>query len=203
MTVTLNRNQAVERYGPDFVRFLMRGQDKITIGPKQLILLEKWKLIRKMKFAPFAYEYVYVVGSGKAEFKVGLTRAPRDRLSALRTGTTDDLKIVGLFVVGGQQGRNLERAIHAEYKRKGRHVRGEWFSGDPDREIATISDYAKTYYPAGVISLSAAWSGCEPLVDLYLAAHKGSPDAIDVHKCRSDFLWVVDQAEKGLLTVLS
>lgn len=203
MIITLTRGQAADKYGPEFVRMLMRGKKEIQIGPQQRILLEKWKLIRKLKFAPFAYEYVYVVSNGDREFKVGVTYAPRNRLTSLKTGTTADLKIVGLFVVGGQQGRNLERGIHAEYKRRGRHVRGEWFSGKAEDEIASIADFAKANYSHGLVSLSQAWGGCEPLVDLYVAAHVNTPHAVDVKKCRSEFLWIVEQAEKGALTVLS
>lgn len=203
MIVTLNRDQAYEKYGPEFVRMLMRGKKEIQIGPQQRILLEKWKLIRKLKFAPFAYEYVYVISNGANEFKVGLTRSPRQRLSGLQTGTVETLNIVGLFVVGGQQGRNLERGIHAEYKRRGKHVRGEWFSGKAEGEISEIADFAKARYPDGIVSLSSAWEGCEPLVNLYMAAHVNTPQAVDVIKCRADFMWIVDQAATGALTVLS
>jgi len=205
MTImTLSREQAHEKYGEAFVRFLMKGKQEIQIGPKQRILLEKWKLIRKKQFAPYAYEYVYIVADETSgAFKIGMTRAPRSRLSALRNGSTNDLRIVGLIVVGGQDGRNLERFILSEYKRKGRHVRGEWFSGDATKEMPIIRDLALTYYGSSVVSLSDAYEGCEPLVDLYIAANGNSPATIDMIKCRADFLWVVERADKNHLTVLS
>lgn len=108
-----------------------------------------------------------------------------------------------MFVVGGQNGRNLERGLQAEYKRRGQHITGEWFKGDAVRELPSIADFANVYYGRHTVSLSEAWEGCEPLVDLYVAAHGNSPEAVDVKKCRAEFMWILDQAEKGLLTILS
>jgi hypothetical protein len=201
---TLNREQAHLAYGPEFVQFMMKGKSEIELNAAQRVLLEKWKLIKKLKFAPFAYEYVYIVADDTAgQFKIGMTRSPKSRLSALQTGSTNNLRIVGLVIIGGQNGRNLERSLHAEYKRRQAHVKGEWFTGDPIKELPFIRDFATLNYRGSVTSLSDAWDGCEPLVALYSAAHRDTANAVDMAKCRADFMWVLGQAEKGVLTVLS
>ena len=123
---TLNREQAHLAYGPEFVKFMMKGKSEIELNAAQRVLLEKWKLIKKLKFAPFAYEYVYIVADDRAgQFKIGMTRSPKSRLSALQTGSTNNLRIVGLVVVGGQNGRNLERSRSAGAEERQPHQQGD------------------------------------------------------------------------------
>lgn len=195
---TLTRDQAAMNFGEDFVRIMMRGKREIELTPTQLILVEKWKMIREMKFQPFAYEYVYVVDNGRGNFKIGLTRKPRVRLSSLNTGSVDDLTLYGLFVVGNQEGRNVERGIQAELKRRDIHAKNEWFHGRAAQWWPAIADFTKARYGRHLVTLADAWEGCEPLVPLYVACHKGTERAIDVVDCRKEFLWVVDRAAEGL-----
>lgn len=201
--ITLTKDQALGRYGDDFVRFMMRGKKEITIGPKQQALLEKWKMMKELRFAPFAYEYVYIVANGDAEFKIGFTVAPQKRLGQLKSASTNDLRIVGIIVTGWQHGRNIERALISEYKRRGLHIRGEWFKGDADAEIPSIRDFVVSRYANNITTLKEAYDGCEPLVDLYVAANKNQRAAVDVLEYRRGFMWLVGQVESGDLTVLS
>lgn len=195
---TISRDQAALHFGEDFVRIMMRGKAELVMTPSQLILAEKWKLIKDQKFTPFAYEYVYLIENGRGHFKVGLTRIPRSRLSSLGTGSVDKLKLVGIFVVSGQEGRNVERGIHAELKRKGIHEKGEWFNGDAMDWWPHIAEFAKSRYRNFITSLSQAWDGCEPMVGLYLKMTEKTTFGKDVLDYRREFLWVIDQAEKGL-----
>lgn len=200
-TEKLTRDQAAHQFGEDFVQMMMRGKREIEITPHQRIMIEKWKLIREMKFTPFAYEYVYMVHNGREHFKIGLTRHPKSRLAALSGSTADETHLHGLIVVSGMYGRNVERGIQAELTRRGIHHRAEWFKGKPDAWWPVVDEFARARYGKWLTTLSDAWEGCEPMVSIYKAAMKAVPHASDVMELRRDFMWVVDQAEAGLTVV--
>lgn len=197
-TKTISRDQAALDFGEEFVRIMMRGKTELVMTADQLILAEKWKMIRDQKFTPFAYEYVYLVENDLGHFKVGLTREPRKRLSALGTGTVDALSLRALFVIGNQEGRNVERGIQAELKRRGIHEKGEWFNGSVQDWWPHISEFARLRYGNCITSLSQAWDGCEPMVGLYLKVTEKTTFGKDVLDYRREFMWIVEQAEKGL-----
>lgn len=200
--VVLSREDAQQRYGEEFVAWIMRGKDSIALTPEKQVLIEKWKMMREQKLMPFAYEYIYLISNGRGDFKVGVTRSPKTRVSTLKTGTSDDLTLLGLFIVGGQAARNIERAIHTALKSEGAHVSGEWFRGDTPKRIAWIVDFAESRYGKHLVSLSEAYEGCEPIWRLYAAANWMTQEADMCEKARKDFLWVKSQAENGL-TILS
>lgn len=197
-TKVISRDQAALHFGEEFVRIMMRGKSEILMTADQLILAEKWKMIRDQKFTPFAYEYVYLVENDRGHFKVGLTREPRKRLSALGTGSVDALTLRAMFVIGNQAGRNVERGIQSELKRQGIHEKGEWFRGSVQELWPQISEFARLRYGNCITSLSQAWDGCEPMVGLYLKVTEKSAVKHDVMGYRREFMWIVDQAEKGL-----
>lgn len=201
---TLGREQARAKYGDDFVERMMRGKnrDQITVNAKQLVLLEQWRLMREKKLMPFAYEYVYFLANERGEFKIGYTREPKTRMSSFMTGTTENLRLAGLILIGGQVGRNVERALHTEWKSRGAHVSREWFKGDVDVEKVRAAEYARMRYGKHLVPLAAARDGCEPIWQIYVAANKHCREADDCVKARNQFMWVVDQVESGL-TILS
>jgi Meiotically up-regulated gene 113 len=87
--------------------------------------------------------YLYILGSDKPPYKVGISRDPLRRLRAIQTGHPESLKIHHLISTKVEKTKSLEKAIH----RNLRHLshRGEWFHLELGKLILEL-DYVMIRY---------------------------------------------------------
>jgi hypothetical protein len=69
--------------------------------------------------------YIYVIGSDSPPYKVGISKAPDQRLKALQTGHPRKLRIHSLRETNAEKTKLLESVIHHHLKHYKTH--GEWF----------------------------------------------------------------------------
>ena len=72
-----------------------------------------------------ANSYIYVIGSDDPPYKVGISKAPDQRLRSLQTGHPQKLRIHSLRETDAEKTKLLERVIHHHLKHYRTH--GEWF----------------------------------------------------------------------------
>lgn len=202
MTIVVNRSMAEDRYGEGFLFSVMGARKRVALTERQHVILERAKLMKVRHFVPFAYSYVYFIQNDRNKFKVGHTISPSSRVSALKTGTTDNLEMVAVIIVGNDQARNVERAIHTILKGRGGHVRGEWFEGDALSAYKAISEEIRHKYSRCIINPEDGFLGCEPVYQLYVSANTGFHPLPVLKKFRSEYINVLKARNLGL-TVMS
>jgi len=69
--------------------------------------------------------FVYFIHGGD-RIKIGYSKEPEDRLTALQVSTADRLQIIG-SIVGDQR---KEKSLHDQFRHL--HIRGEWFRPETD-----------------------------------------------------------------------
>ena len=182
------------KYGPEFVRMLMRGKDEITITENEDIAIKKWEMLKARHFVPFAYDYVYIFVADTGMCKVGVTNGVRARLGTIRSASPVAIEFHNALLFGGNDGRNAERSIHTGLRKMGIHEKGEWYNGPPERIWEWMKEHASTNYPRSLTPPGDALMGCEPLFDLYMAVHANNPDECKwVRERRSNFLWFINK----------
>ena len=197
---TLNRDQAHMKYGPAFVRMIMRGKREITITEKEDIAIKKWEMLKANHFVPFAYNYVYLFVADTGLCKVGVTNGVRERIASIRSASPVAIEFHNALLFAGDDGRNAERSIHTGLRKQGLHKKGEWYKGPPERIWEWMKEHSGVKYPYSLTSPRDALIGCEPLFDLYLAVH-----AEDQVQCkwvkgrRSNFLWFMNKIADGAI----
>jgi len=83
-------------------------------------------------------EYLYCITNEQGSHcKLGYSRDPESRLSQLRTGTREDLRIAHVIAVPLGTGRSWERVLHSEL---GHHrVVREWFELPVEKTILQMT----------------------------------------------------------------
>ena len=72
--------------------------------------------------------FVYVISDGD-NIKIGYAKEPRERLKALQTANSSQLKLVRAFQVKGRSAALAhEKTLHSKFKKH--RLRGEWFDGE-------------------------------------------------------------------------
>jgi hypothetical protein len=77
---------------------------------------------------------IYVVEAGPAT-KIGISTSPRERSAHLQTGQYNETRLRRFIWLRAQDCRTLERAVHADLKKRGMHAHGEWFYISPENAI--------------------------------------------------------------------
>lgn len=69
--------------------------------------------------------FAYIIGSGSYCVKIGHSRAPRDRVRELQTGSATNLWVAHTWRMAREEAVALERALHKAFA--WRAMEGEWF----------------------------------------------------------------------------
>lgn len=194
----ITKEQAEREYGENFVEIMMKGKNTLEVTSAQRVQLEKYKLMQRLKFIPFNYEYVYLISSDSGAFKIGVTSMPSNRLSSIQTGSPDNLNLEALAIIGGGYGRNVERAMQTHLRSMERHIRGEWFKAFTEKDVRLFCDFIGNRYASYVLSMSEAFEGCAPLLPLFRAIHRNTSWMETADKYEAQFMWVINKAEEGL-----
>lgn len=191
----LTRDTSESRFGNRVTKLIFKeGQREITLGPEQLVLLQRWALIKERKIAPFAYEYIYMVAASDL-FKIGMTTNPASRMSALQTGSPVDLEFVGGLLISGNKARTIEKAAHTRLKKDGKHHRGEWFKGNPQTHIDWLKDFANARYAENFLSKPRKLlQPNDDMKKMWLVMH-GTKEMDAIEKRRNDFIWFMERAD--------
>jgi len=70
--------------------------------------------------------YVYLICTEDLKCKIGRSANPLRRLGQIQNYCPLGLELV-LLIELTSEGENLERYLHKHYKKKGKHIHGEWF----------------------------------------------------------------------------
>ena len=73
--------------------------------------------------------YLYCIANSSGQCKFGFSGEPLKRLSALQTGSSEELFLIESLAVPQDRVRELERTLHREIGSY-RRTRGEWFDID-------------------------------------------------------------------------
>lgn len=83
---------------------------------------------------------VYLITDGD-NFKIGMTKCLKDRLSTLQTSSAKDLEVLDTYKPTNISATKLEDLLHNHYS--GFKIRGEWFSKGID--VSKFKDVCKLY----------------------------------------------------------
>lgn len=83
--------------------------------------------------------FIYVIGTDKRQ-KIGFSGNVDQRLRALQTGNSENLRIHHKVEVPESQARYVEKTIHKEYNYL--RVKGEWFNMSPEQAKLCIEHAA-------------------------------------------------------------
>lgn len=81
--------------------------------------------------------HIYIMQSGDS-FKVGLTRDPRQRLSALQSSSVIPVTLINSWIIRAGVAGDAEHRAHRRLARY--HVHGEWFSCSLAAAISAVKD---------------------------------------------------------------
>lgn len=193
-TYKLTRDEAECKYGKHVAKTILKGAKSIDVTGKQMVILERWKLVKEKAICPFHYEYVYLIAGGPDVFKIGITTRPSSRLSSLQTGSPIDLTFMGAMLVTQRKARTIERALHTQLKKEDRWKKGEWFSGDPSKTLAWMRQWAEALYPANVISNPRSLlAGNDEMAAMWLVMHgRDGMETYRINDMRREYLWFLE-----------
>ena len=79
---------------------------------------------------------VYLIRGNNGKYKIGISKNPKERIRALQTGNSEQLKIIETYE--SENAGTIEFALHAQYS----HVKktGEWFDLSISDEVNFIKN---------------------------------------------------------------
>ena len=80
--------------------------------------------------------YIYIIGTDRPPYKVGISTNPQKRLRELQTGHPERLHVLHEQPTQSDRTRLLERVIHRHLKH--RRLEGEWFDMDLEDLVMQI-----------------------------------------------------------------
>lgn len=188
--ITLSRKEAGRKYGPSFMKHIMKDSEEISVTVAQDAELSEYYAMQIGAIVPFLYPVVYVVEAKSGMCKIGHTWDIKRRVLSFDGSVPGSVNLRHIEILAKGPATKCEFAAHK--KLAGARENGEWFSVAPDVAILSVKDAAAE--TCGSIDLMAAWDISERRERKYRLAKNGDPHAVrKMTDARESMRWAIER----------